>query len=215
MARRRIKFRMRRKYQYGGRGGRKPVNKASSFVRFGALGEWGAYKLRGITTIQSSGTGTILNTFRTTQPDNFDGAATALTDWTSVANLYDSYRVYAIRLNYYPAVPNDVSATAKFAPVYVFTDFDTIGANPTNASCVGYGNVKTVNMNYPWKYYIRIPKMLNSGSSNISMPGWMDTVTPVVTGGVYMVNSSAGQLSNNVTYGYVKATYYLKVHNRK
>lgn len=185
------------------------------FRRSGGTLSNGRYKLRGIVEIASSGTGTINNAIRLTQPDDFDGASNALTDWTNFANLYDQFRVTYVKIRWTPAVPNDSSATTLYSPIYVFTDFDSIGLNPTNATTVGYGNLKVKNAYQPWTYGIRIPKLINTGATNVSIPGFMDTLAPEATGAIYMINSNAGQFSNSKRYGELLITYWVKGVQRR
>lgn len=211
--RRRRRYKARRGYTKGQRGGR-PTNIVSSYAKYGALGEWGSYKLDGLYSLNADTSGLLNVGFRITQPDLFD-ATNALTDWTSVANLYDSFRVVGIKLRFYPAVPNDESTTTLYTPAFVFADFDSVGLNPTNAAAVGYGNCKVVNLMRPWKYYLKVPKLMNATSSTIASPGWMDTASPAATGGLYVNQSTSSLLTASRKYGIIRVTYYIRVHNRK
>lgn len=176
-------------------------------------GQAGYFKLRGLYNITSDGAGNINNGFRLTQPDNYDGTGTALTDWVSVSNLYDQFRVCAIQVKWIPCVPNAEPATAAFRPLYVYADFDAVGLSPTDAAAIGYGNMKVMNMVMPWTYYIKIPKLINTSSSSVNMEGFMDSAAPMATGSLYL--SKAGGLSNSTTYGTILLTYYIQAVVRK
>lgn len=173
----------------------------------------GYFRLRGQLNIVSDSSGNIINGFRLTQPDSFDGAGSVLTDWVSVANLYDQFRVCAIKLKYIPTHPNDPSSAAAYRPIYVFADFDATGLSPTDAAAVGYGNMKVMNAYRPWSYYLKVPRLVNTGSSSVSIEGYMDTAAPQVTGSLYL--SKAGGFSNSTTYGVVILTYYIQAVVRK
>jgi len=176
-------------------------------------GQVGYFRLRGQLNVTSDSSGNIINGFRLTQPDSFDGAGSVLTDWVSVGNLYDQFRVCAIKLTYIPTHPNDSTATAAYRPLYVFADYDAVGLSPTDALAVGYGNMKVKNAYRPWTYYIKVPKLVNTGSSSVNIEGFMDTVSPQVTGSLYI--SKAGGFSNSTTYGVAILTYYIQAVVRK
>lgn len=178
------------------------------FLRVNRPTKSGMYRLKGIVNITTNGSGVLLNAIRLTTPDNFDGASNSVTDWTSFANLYDQYRVHAIKVKWIPDVPNDESGTSVYKPIYVFTDYDSIGLSPTNGVAIGYDNQRTFNLYRPWTYYKRIPKLLNPGATNVSMLGYFDTLSTVSTGAVYLCQS--GPLSISKTYGTCVVTYYLK-----
>lgn len=176
-------------------------------------GRDGYFKLRGLYNITSDGAGNIISGFRLTQPDNYDGAATALTDWTGVAALYDQFRVTSIAVKWIPGIPNAEPASAVFRPLYVYADFDSTGLSPTDAAAIGYGNMQVKNMVMPWTYYIVVPPLTNTAASSVSMDGYMDTAAPMATGSLYL--SKAGGLSNSTTYGTVVLTYYVHARVRK
>lgn len=170
-------------------------------------GQAGYFKLKGLYNITSDGAGNINSGFRLTQPDNYDGSGTALTDWTSFSNLYDQFRVCAVSCKYVPGIPNAEPATAIFRPIYVYADFDAVGLSNTDVTAIGYGNMKVHNLYIPWSYYIKVPKLTNTSASSVSMDGYMDTAAPMSTGSLYL--SKAGGLSNSTTYGTVILTYYI------
>lgn len=173
----------------------------------------GKFKLRGVYSLQSDGAGNINAGFRLTQPDSFDGAGAVLTDWTSVSNLYDQFMVTGISLKYVPTHPNDSTTTVAYRPVYVYPDFDAVGLSLTDAAAVGYANVKIHNLYRPWKYYVKVPPLVNTASTSVNMVGWMDTAAPQVTGSLYV--SKATGLTNSTLYGIIVLTYYIKAIVRK
>lgn len=202
--RRRYQRRSRKSYR---RRSRPLIQKNSSKQQIGF------YKLRGVYTVTSDGAGNINNGFRITEPDNFDGSSTPLTDWTGISSLYDEFRVCAIRMQWIPDVPNDTTATTLYRPLYVYTDFDQVGLSLTDSAAIGYGNMQVKNMCMPWSYYIKIPKMAAYGTSYNAQAGYMDTANPPPTGAIYL--SKATGLSNSKVYGTVVLTYYIQALERK
>lgn len=190
---------------------RRKIAIRSTFVR-GAINKYGNFKLRGVLQLTSDGAGSINAGVRLTQPDSIDGAGTALTDWTSVLNLYDEFRVTSIKVQYIPQLPNDPSGTSAFNPAYVFTDFDSTGLVSTVAGAVGYDNMKVKNLYRPWSYFMRVPRMTAANSATIARVGWMDTNSPAVTGSIYI---RADNLDASTQYGKIILTYYIVAHNRK
>lgn len=178
----------------------------------GLIPKYGSFKLRGVLDLSSSGAGIINNAYRITQPDSIDGAGTALTDWTSLSNLYDEFRVSGIKIQFVPKLPNDTSSAVSYQPIYCFMDTDSAALSPTVAACVGYDNCKVYNLYRPFKRYMKVPKLINTAASTVGYPGWMDTASPAATGGFYL---HAESLTNSTDYGQIILTYYIKTHNRK
>lgn len=179
-------------------------------------GTYGQFKLRGVLDIASNNAGTPGPAFnyglRLTQPDSFDGAGTALTDWSSLVSLYDEFRVAGISIKFIPARPSDPASSTSYRPVYTFTDFDSVGLNLTIENIVAYDNMKVFDMSKPWKRYMKIPKLINTAGTTVARPGWMDTASPTTTGSLYL---RADGLTANTVYGKLIVTYYIKTHNRK
>lgn len=171
------------------------------------------FKLKGIFNMTASAGGVILNAVRMTEPNNYDGTATALTDWGSVANLYDQYRVTGIQIKFIPTAPQDASTATSYLPLYVFADFDSTTLTPLNAVAVGYDNMKVYNLYKPFTRFFRIPKLQTSVVGNTTILGYMDTVAPRATGAIYL-SQAAGATANKL-YGTVIVTYYIRCIVRK
>lgn len=193
--------------------GRPPWYGTTSFSR-GLVPKFGSFKLRAVLDVSSGSPSTTSFTYgyRLTQPDAVDGGSTACTDWVSVSNLYDEFRVSGIKLKFIPKRPNDPVSTTSYEPGYIFMDTDSTGLNPTVAQCVGYDNLKVVNLYRPFKVYYKVPKLINTSGTTVAYPGWMDTAAPTATGSVYF---KAENLTASIDYGQMIVTYYIKTHNRK
>lgn len=175
----------------------------------------GMFKLRGIIEISSDANGKILNAIRITQPDNINGAGLALEDWSNIAAMYDQFRVTSMKVRWVPMRPFDPSGTTKYSPLYVFTDFDSVGLSPTNAEIVAYNNMRVFDIGMPFTYYIKIPKLINTAATNVSIPGYMDTSSPEATGAIYLANNINSELTTNVLYGHIIVTYWIKALLRR
>lgn len=77
----------------------------------------------------------------------------------------------------------------------------------------GYGNMRIKNLSRPWSYYVRVPKLVNTGSATTAVVGYMDTAAPAATGSVYV--SKAGGLTASTNYGTLIFTYYIHAFLRK
>lgn len=104
------------------------------------------------------------------------GATGPPSDWTSYENLYDSYRICAIKLKWIPNVNNisfGVSGAATFVngymPGYLAADYDDAFADtmPTVTQINEYENCKSMNLYRPWKRYFRVPKYTSNPNSNV------------------------------------------------
>lgn len=173
----------------------------------------GMFKLKCTVPSSTTAGGALRVQIRLTEPLNVDSNAAAVTDWASVANLYDTARVCAVKVQWFPAHPFDPSSAAGYRPVYCVTDFDQTGLTLTNADAVGYENLKVKNIFRPFTYYIKVPKMTNPTSTSVAQLGYFDTTTPFATGSIYLTCDSS--LTASSVYGQIMVTYYIKAINRR
>lgn len=135
------------------------------------------------------------------------------TDWTPVTQLFDSYRIAAMKLKFIPDKPADTSTTTNYRPVYVFGDVDTASLPVTTPdAALQYENCAVKNLNMPWKYYFKVPKATQLATTVILQGGWIDVGTPRNQASINMVASGL-DLSDN--YGTVVHTVYLMARNRR
>lgn len=218
MYRRNRRTNVRRRF-YGGvtkkRYGRMMVKRALNKMRRTGLS---VFKIRTNPAFTSDGSGEILYGISTTNPaltTSVNGGAyvNACGDWSNLVTLYDSYRVFAVKIKFVPRFPNNLSATTNFKPIYVYCDYDspTVVTNTNNAN--EYENCKMKNLFMPWTVFYRIPKTLNLASnSTIVSFGWMDIANPQPTGHIGMFSDGLSATSN---YGDLQVTYYVGCKNRR
>lgn len=197
------------------RGGRKAVRRAVRKMRTQGMS---FFKIRTVPTLTSDVTGDLYYSFSSTNPANTTnpngaGYANACGDWTNLVTLYDNYRVFAVKLKYMPILPNNVSGTTIFQPMYVYQDYDST-TPVTNISDINeYENCKIKNLFRPWTVYRKIPKSVNlATNSSIVTFGWMDIANPQHTGhiGCFSENQTA-----STAYGVMQVTYYVACKNRR
>lgn len=128
-------------------------------------------------------------------------------DWSSVAALFDSYRVCAVKYKFIPSRPNDTTLTTAYEPLYAAWDSDGTGPTSINAA-MQYENLKIKNLSMPWSIYQYIGKIVTSGEST----GYASTASPITTGEMVFLASG---LNSSATYGQLIQTYYLAVKDRK
>lgn len=190
----RRKKRYTRKYTRAGRG--------SKGVRF--------FKLRQVTNLVTS-VGGAVSFFNSANPsDAFNNGGTDYEDWTNVYNLFDSFRVRAIKLKFIPSLPNDTSGTTAFSPLYVGGDPDSSTIMPvtTILEAVQYENMKVKNMFRPWSYYFKLPK---PGATPTL--GWCDVASPTQQLGMIWAYGTGFDISTG--YGTMISTIYLQARDRR
>lgn len=185
--------RMKRKLRQKGKG--------SSGVRY--------FKIKFNALIQSNGAGE-MQFFSSANPTlAFNNAGTAQ-EWSALSNLFDSFRICAMKWLYTPILPNDPGNVTVYAPLYVGFDCDMQTSTPVTATntAIQYENVKVKNLYRPWTYYHRVPK---SAASKIQ--GWVDFATPSDQwGGLW---AFAEGLNPSDDYGRLLVTYYVKCKDRR
>lgn len=138
-------------------------------------------------------------------------------DWTSISNLFDSYRACGIAVKYIPDKPNDLSATTGYKPLYVVGDPNspTQPLTSTNTA-IQYENMKVVNMYRPWKYWYKFPKVASVPlENNIILQGGFQSSSGANTnafGGVWWYGTGY-DVSDN--YGTMIVTLYMMARDRR
>lgn len=155
-----------------------------------------------------TGTSTLSHYFTVRNPSSS-------TDWNSFVNLYDSYKVSFIKIQYVPHVPPGNSTTYLYTAAYIVYDVDVDNANPisTVAGAINYQNCKVFNLCWPMKYTIRPGYIASTGGSNVVLGGgWIDTSSPTNIGCIGILGLN---LSNSSEYGEFICTYYVQFKNRR
>jgi len=185
---------------------RAPVRNTRRAIR-GAMrdGTFTQTTLRGVFAVTSTGSGNI--------ESYFDNDASGLADFSNYAALYDSYKVKAVKIKFFPKLPNEVTATTLYAPMYYVMDWNT-GTNPltSNADALGYNNVRAVNMYKPWSLYMKFKKQSAVSTAVNVFNGWLPFTFTTATQGLYGYGSG---FTSSITYGHIVVTKYLQFMNRK
>lgn len=161
-------------------------------------------KIRVVATVASNAGGVISFSYS----DNPNG----FRDWTSFTNLYDDYKVKAIKFQYYPYLPNDTSTVTGFLPLYSIFDDNTTATPVTSVNdCIEYNNCKQYNMYRPWKRYVRW-KTTTANAATVTRSGWVPTASPTASQCVAFYGDG---YDISTSYGSVVVTMYVKFRNRK
>lgn len=182
-------------------------SKKKRYARRNYMGQGGKrfFKLRYTETISSSVAG-VIDTYLTSNPTSYQ-------DWSSISSLFDNYRTCAIKLKFIPQLPNNVSSSTSYAPLYIVGDPDS-STNPVTSvnEAIQYENMRVKNMYRPWKYYYKFPKVMATGSNVVINRGYQDCASPISIGvvGLYGTNFSL-----STTYGTLVSTIYLVARNRR
>lgn len=121
-------------------------------------------------------------------------------NWGSYSNIFDEFKVEAVRIQFTPSLPN--STTATFSPLYAANDSDGGIAPTSNADILSYGSVKTFDLNKPWSFTFTIPTTLEDRIA------WYDVaVTTTQPNSIWL---RAESLSISQRYGTVKIQYFVK-----
>lgn len=194
-----------RKRRYG-----KKKSYRKRFTRYSkGLGSSGKrfFKLSFVTNAASDAGG-ILDDVYTTNPSG-------LGDWSSVAALFDMYKVCAMKVKYIPSLPNDSSVTTGYWPMYIVGDNNEVTALSTAQSALNYEACKVKNMYRPWSYYFKFMRVseYGTGSSEVTMSGgWRPTT---VTTGVQSIKMYCTGLDTSTIYGSFVISAYIVCKNRK
>lgn len=134
-------------------------------------------------------------------------------EWTSVASLFDVYKVCAMKIKYFPFAPNDTTATYFYHPMYIVYDPDTTAVLNNSEEAIQYDRCKGVNLYRPFTFYTRVPKVASTGTSTkVFQGGWLDCASPVSVGAIRTI---AENLTHSKEYGRILATIYLKAKLRQ
>lgn len=167
-------------------------------------------KLRTVFTLTSVA-GTIITTVPVRDPSGSD-------DWTSVAAVFDMYRVYACKVKW---IPNYLEGTQALdgggslvsinnRQVFVFYDDDATNISAaSNAQAIAYENMKVKQfVGKIWTYYVKIPKLSSASSTRfLNDKGFVDTAGNGIANGRIELYCASG-LNPSLEYGKLLVTYY-------
>lgn len=165
--------------------------------------------------------------------DTNSSAVNPVTDWASFSELFDNFRVCAIKVKWIPSnnsTPAFNSSTPGlignlYAPMYSCIDYDSSsGQTKTLAQVIEYENMKVHNLYRPFTRFFRVPKYLANPISDPSQGG-----DPVLARGYFPTDPLSGMRPNfgwlylltegNLptvgTLGQFIVTYYIAFKNRR
>jgi len=130
-----------------------------------------------------------------------------------IAQLFDVYRVCAMKIQFFPYMPNNVSTFTNYKPIFISYDIDTFQALVSANDALQYDRFKAKNLYRPWSFYTRVPKITNSlnNSAQIFQGGYIDIANPISVG---CILTFADGLSVSTQYGKILTTIYLKAKLR-
>jgi len=148
-------------------------------------------------------------------------ATTSNADWIAIAQLFDEYRVCALKIKYIPSgIINTTSPAPIFTPVYVYHDVNSILTNITNIDLIlAYESCKVKSLQRPWTYYRKMVRNIPVNTSwtsqvNMSARGYIPTDSPTATQCIAIYCTSTSTLPAG-TYGTMVCTTYIAARARK
>lgn len=164
--------------------------------------------LRFVSNVTSNGAG-IANVIATNNPN---GSA----KWSYFANIFDSYRVVKMMVEYVPILNLQQATSTNASPIYVIFDPDTPNSVGTTVSTVlDYKNLQIADLDKHWYFEVPMPLISSSsatvGSYTIYEGGFIDCATPTGTSSVQML---ATGLAVTTTYGQYIIHWVIDFENR-
>jgi hypothetical protein len=155
------------------------------------------------------------------------------TDWASMANLFDLFKVTTMKIRYYPGangvdqqiIPATGPATGvlqSYRPCYVAYDPDTSTNAGSVDAMIQYDNCKVFDLFKPFKYVIKPQIQYDNSVANAGMTvsykkgvGMMMDIANVADYAKGIVQVYADNLAYTQFYGDVIVTYYVMFANRR
>jgi hypothetical protein len=136
-------------------------------------------------------------------------------DWSSLAALFDSYRVYALKLQYVPDLPNDTSTVTGYKPLYVVHDVDSANVPSLTVNvAIQYENCKIYNMYRPWEHKVILAEQTSSGVASQGMlPGGFKDIATTTASQCVTWTGTGFDVSTD--YGTIVSTAYVMCKNRR
>lgn len=171
-----------------------------------------SFKVRLQADVSSTAGGVITEYIQTQTIDAALNGSTAFQDVTSLSNLYDDFKVMAIKIRWIPYAPNDDSSIRYYRPIYVVYDVDSSGSNPITSEnvAIGYQNCKIMNLYKPWTVYYKI--LPCTGGTYQTVDGFQDFAN-IHNLGVIGIYSTG--LNNSTSYGKLIVDCYLMCKARR
>lgn len=153
-----------------------------------------------------------------------DDNVTAIPDWTNLGPLYDTYKVFAMKIEFIPLIPNDDSSiTSSFPPMVVVYDVDntafpTLVGGDVYGTLLEYSKSKVNQSNVAWSYYTRVETPTSAAVTSLGVApsikrGGMVDVAGAQAFSAILIAMRYGK--NDTYYGKIVVTRYVKCANRR
>lgn len=145
------------------------------------------------------------------------------TDFTSIAALFDSFKVTYCQVQYFPTyVNNPLSAVGTFHPIYVSYDPDSNTHVGTVDGILQYDNRRIFNLYRPWTYKTKVRvqtdnSVANSGMQSNYRPGLglMLDAAQVANYNKGIIQWEADLVPASTQFGDIVVTLWLTVTDRR
>lgn len=137
-------------------------------------------------------------------------------DFTSLAFLYQNYRVFKIKVTFTPKIPNDQGSLTFFQPCYAIWDADD---GPTDyltsrTDAISYPGARIKNLYKPWSVTYNVNQNGVGSSENVVFykdGNYFKTDNP---GNKGVIKIYADGLDSSTVYGTFTSKIYLRMRNR-
>lgn len=168
------------------------------------------YKIRYAYPMTSSAAGLIDDVLSTSDPAGAVDSAGTYEDWTSLAAIWDSYKVTGLRVQYTPTLTN--GSTVAIQPMYIIQDHDDVSAAASYGAQIQYDKVKFVNVNEKWDLFFKVGPTTQTGNPltflNVGTAG-------SATNRISSVKLFCDNLAASQAYGVILLTMYITFGGRR
>lgn len=138
------------------------------------------------------------------------------TDFTSLAFLFQNYRVFKIKVTFTPKIPNDTGVTTFYQPCYVAWDADD---GPTDyltsrTDAISYPGVRMKNLYKPWSVTYSVSQNGVGSSENVVFYKDGNYFKSDNPGNKGVLKMYADGLDSSTIYGTFTSKLYLRMRNR-
>jgi len=164
--------------------------------------------------------GQLLVSISTTRPNT----TVSLPDWSGFSSIFDSYKVFGMKIQYIPRYPFDESSTTECSPVcmYYDPDSDAAGSPPATswAASLSYADKTVWNSkhNHTYEFNTFATYSVDSTSSEpILEGGWLDVASePTNFGGsISLISFDVFPLPVSTTVGWIQVSYDIAFANKR
>jgi hypothetical protein len=158
--------------------------------------------------------GVFAQNYAFTVPNDINGAALSVQDWTSFASVFDSYKVNWIEVEFIPKYPNDTSTVTASAAIAITCDVDTSGTSPSAmTTIIEHEKYTIVSPLKRWRYKCKVPIYTSANTASVvGDGGFLDIADVPATGSILVYGSG---LNTSATYGELFYRYNITFANRR